>query len=108
MITQTPWSFQQDSITERDGCGYISDADGNHISHHGNINRSRAENLANAAFIVRAVNSHEALVKALEAVDRLWSRDALNFEFEMGFDSPVGKVWAELRAALAAAREAGR
>jgi hypothetical protein len=47
-------------------------------------------------------------VKALEAVDRLWSRDALNFEFEMGFDSPVGKVWAELRAALAAAREAGR
>lgn len=63
------------------------------------------EAAANAAFIVRACNSHEALVKALEAVDSLWSRDALNFEFEMGFDSPVGKVWAELRAALASARE---
>jgi selenocysteine lyase/cysteine desulfurase len=101
MITQTPWSFQQDSITERDGCGYISDADGNHISHHGNINRSRAENLANAAFIVRAVNSHDVLVKALEGAEIAVA--------ELCHDqNPANECWnilSGVRAALASARE---
>ena len=63
--TPTPWHF--DELTDRpDGLGYVRcETDNLEISHHGDRGRSRDENLANAAFIVKAVNNHVALVKAL-------------------------------------------
>lgn len=48
-----------------------------------------------------AADEIERLRKALQSVDALWTYDAsLGFEDEMGWESPVGKVWAEVRAAL--------
>lgn len=43
----------------------------------------------------------DALRKAMEAVDELWTLDAINYADEMSMDSPVGKVWTLVRAALA-------
>lgn len=69
--TPTPWYFFE--LDRRpDGCGYIRvETDNFEISHHGDMGRSREENLANAAFIVKACNSHDALVKALEDIREL-------------------------------------
>ena len=48
-----------------------------------------------------AADEIDRLRKALQSVDALWTHDAsLGFEDEMGCGSPVGKVWAEVRAAL--------
>jgi hypothetical protein len=64
--TPLPWHF--DELEHRpDGCGYIRhESDRFEISHHGDTGRSREENLANAAFIVKAVNNHDALVAEVE------------------------------------------
>lgn len=69
--TPTPWHF--DELESRpDGCGYIRcEADPLEISHHGDMSRSREENLANAAFIVKAVNSHDALVAELRRLHEI-------------------------------------
>lgn len=61
------------------------------------------ENAANAAFIVRAVNSHEALVKALEITQRMIRGEAIaSAVCEMKTMKSLGDVVA---AALASARE---
>jgi hypothetical protein len=65
--TPTPWHFEELAGGSRDGCGYVRcETDHLEISHHGDMGRSREENLANAALIVKAVNNHDALVKALQ------------------------------------------
>lgn len=43
-------------------------------------------------------------VDALEAVDKLWTENALEFSEEMNSNSPVGLVWAKVREALIKAR----
>lgn len=45
------------------------------------------------------LKQHQDNVAALDAVDKLWSEN-FEFEREMDFDSPVGKVWALVRKAL--------
>lgn len=59
---------------------------------------SYEEDRANAAFIVRAVNSHDALVKALEAVQRLHGYQG---EDASGYAAELDK---QIKAALSAAR----
>lgn len=57
--TKLPWHFDELEGGKPDGCGYIRcETDNLEISHHGDMGRPRDENLANAAFIVEAVNSH--------------------------------------------------
>jgi len=84
--TPTPWHFEE--LDRRpDGCGYLRcAADNLEISHHGDMGRSREENLANAAFIVKAVNSHDKLVEALKEiaeVTRLYRCDDPDFVVEI-------------------------
>lgn len=50
---------------------------------------------------LRATNA--AMQAALKDVDALWSKDATSFAEEMNLASPVGIVWAKVRAALAKA-----
>ncbi len=55
--------------------------------------------------VVKCVNSHQALVDALEAVEELWGGDnGFNEEREacdsLEWDSPVYAVWKKIRAAL--------
>ena len=64
--TKTPWKVDESNniLAYRDGALrtvlFFTDTD--------KITETRRENKANAAFIVRAVNSHDALLAALEAV----------------------------------------
>jgi hypothetical protein len=62
--TNTPWALGVD------GVGDIFDADNRSIAKtdawNVSTHRTPRENRANAAFIVNAVNSHDALVKALK------------------------------------------
>ena len=71
--TPTPWHFEE--LSQRpDGCGYLRcETDNLEIAHHGDMGRSREENLANAAFIVKAVNNHDALVKALTELSNMYT-----------------------------------
>lgn len=61
---------------------------------------------AMAAFIVRAVNSHEALVKALEEIETICTESAGDCRRRMG--TRVGNALVVARAALASTREAGQ
>jgi len=65
--TPTPWHFEE--LDRRpDGCGYLRcAADNLEISHHGDMGRSREENLANAAFIVTASNHFDDLIACVRA-----------------------------------------
>jgi len=68
--TPTPWFF---SDPENGGIGHInSNPEG---SFYGDIATVWSDGLANAAFIVKAVNNHDALVKALEGVAEFCSAD---------------------------------
>jgi hypothetical protein len=79
--TPTPWTLEW----ECEDTGILKDANGEHITH---INGSRyfddrQDEIAheNAAFIVRACNSHDELVKVLgDAVRRLESLDKYIFK----------------------------
>lgn len=65
--TKLPWTFHNISTSrENDGLGYIEGPDGIEIAHHGSNRKSKDENLANAALIVRAVNHFEAVVNCLK------------------------------------------
>ena len=56
--TPTPWDFRSRSITVKDnGEDIVAEA-------NGGLSGTIGEAVANAAFIVRACNAHEALVKA--------------------------------------------
>ena len=57
--TPTPWAIFKAGIGEENGDGIAS------------LWRGSEEREANAALIVRAVNAHEALVKALNAAVRM-------------------------------------
>ncbi len=66
--TKTPWDFKTDRLTG--DCGFIAEGTGIFAEcfadiRHGGEN-AREECLANAELVKIAVNSHEALVKALK------------------------------------------
>ena len=61
-ISPVPWTVKPDA----DGMGWIEAADGIDCTCYGASERTPEENRANGAFIVRAVNSHQALVEALK------------------------------------------
>lgn len=67
--TPTPWAFEPDH-SKRDGSQFIfSDADRDTwVATAENRETNGAEASANAAFIVRACNSHDALVAALREI----------------------------------------
>lgn len=70
--TQTPWrvsSFEQGAAGS---ARVIMGDDGFSIAHV--MDRTQAENEVDAAFIVAAVNSHDALVKALTLAQDILSR----------------------------------
>ena len=74
--TPTPWKLEYDGSIRRQSDNVLlmrlppSNAD---LSHE--------QNKANAAFIVRAVNAHEALIEALDyCLDRLSNREQLDDE----------------------------
>jgi len=106
--TPTPWKVYEDfgeathkGIDQVGGISIICIGIGDDDC--GIRGRTDQEALANAAFIVQCVNSHEALVKALEfLLDTKWkSVDKDNMEFE-------GRITCyqleQARAALSAAR----
>lgn len=51
--------------------------------------------------IAKLQAENERLREALKAVDALWSENALSFAEEMGWNSPVGRVWQKVRNAIA-------
>ena len=57
----------------------------------------------NAKANARLIAAAPDMLAALKDVDALWSNDALNFAEEMNLASPVGIVWAKVRAAIAKA-----
>lgn len=64
-----PWHFYELPDRRPDGVGYIRSGDQRfEVSHHGDTGRSREENLANADLIIRAVNTHDKLVAALDGM----------------------------------------
>lgn len=74
--TPTPWAYRP---LKHDDWGWIRDADGSlaATARDGRVMSERFDEFraakkdpyaANAAFIVKAVNNHEALVKALEEI----------------------------------------
>jgi len=103
--TPTPWSLAKSGrliIREvpdiADGYDHYNVAV---LSHHSLVRLE--ESLANAAFIVRAVNSHDALVKALEFAMEVTDEDMATGRFSM---TERGKLaYEKARAALASARE---
>jgi len=107
--TPTPWEFQDISNSHHDdGLGYINGPDGIEIDHHGSNRRSKEENLANAAFIVEACNSHDALVAENKRLRKALNNAIEHCQEMLGepaFRSvhPIGKcpTLDSLRAALA-------
>lgn len=86
--TPTPWNFE--------GRAVYSQTEGEDICIVDSGNRK--VDVANAAHIVRCVNSHEALVKALEDCVRI-------FENELSGLAVIGPELRQARAAVAAAKE---
>lgn len=88
--TPTPW-FATDLRQVRSHVGFVALTSGS------DFNVAIEE--ANAAFIVRACNSHNALVAAVTGAENWLS------EYEAGPDSGLHGLLDQLRAALAAAGE---
>ena len=91
--TPTPWN-----VVTHNGVSLI-DGDADRIG----VN---VEAPANAAFIVRACNSHDALVKALEALHIEMDAFRQNAEVSDNTKRHWAKACDEARAALALAKEA--
>lgn len=78
--TKTPW----DLVPQNDGSSILARfhedrSKGFRIVGHILLRKdSQVEDAANAAFIVRAVNAHDDLVKALKAINDFWSDVAEN------------------------------
>ena len=64
--TALPWKFKPIVCDDDRGMGWIVGGDTVDISHHGVSERWKEENLANAAFIVRACNNHAKLLEVLK------------------------------------------
>jgi hypothetical protein len=109
-VTERPWKFvpmtsrREDSA---DGFGYIrpADEDGREIAHYGDADRSRSENIANAAFIVRAVNCHDDLLAALKFVADITGEELEHAQ--VGTGAEVALRHANRRASAAITKASG-
>lgn len=63
--TPTPWTVRHGYICEAKGNGFCIPVDWRSITVLHGTESDKAESLANAAFIVRAVNCHEELLEML-------------------------------------------
>lgn len=97
--TPTPWYWTK--VIERNFDGSGGDAWPIYKKDGRYAHPATANNESDAAFIVRAVNSHDALVAALELFERQWNACGPNSDFGRHF----GNVRDVVRAALASARE---
>jgi hypothetical protein len=88
--TKTPWN----RLTL-----HVYGKDGKSVAQTNTAQRDISANEANAAFIVRAANSHEALVAVLEAVQDAWNDE------EESLDVTIERIMPQVRAALAGAKE---
>lgn len=87
--TPRPWQFDELRGGHPDGCGYIRPVEGDfhEIAHHGDMGRSRDENLANAALIISAVNERDADKAEIERLRRMREdSDALLLEMNDELD----------------------
>lgn len=101
--TKTPW---------RNACFQVYGSDNSRIAHTGmgQLPPSRSsESEANAAFIVKAVNAHDNLVKALERALQQWKMYAemteqgeFDIETDVSFE---GDAFRECRAILTSIKE---
>lgn len=96
--TPTPWYLPNGEDKNQFGTYRIAEQPGQSAAHLTNI--ALVGSLEDAAFIVRAVNSHEALLEACqEAYDLLASKETLSAE--------AVEVWGHLQLAISQA-EAGK
>lgn len=89
-ITKTPWKLDGELAIVTASRKEL------HIATVNGYSRSHKEDCANAAYIVQAVNSHEALVEAIQGLLDLVDREDLDYTWR-------DKV-ASARAALAKAK----
>lgn len=71
--TKTPWHLECDSARTANRLALVVTSNGLRAIDATGSGQSYKEDCANAAFIVQAVNSHAALVEALEEVDAIVS-----------------------------------
>ena len=109
--TPVPWSIKCQEDLDPEGNGYIWAIKGKRLSEEKNLNGgwkhyvqnpAVANSEANAEFIIRACNSHDALLEALEAV----VNDIESYCDDWNSDSPtdVTVVLPKLRTAIAKAQ----
>ena len=92
--TPTPWKIDDNNSLP---LGVIADnADGDGIAE---IGKRNSENLANASFIVRAVNSHDALVAAVATAHELLT-DSLRASADNDTADTIDAVLIEMNKAL--------
>ena len=109
--TPTPWFWMADDDVRKPRIFANGDgADiGKLITEVGNAepwNDALDEWEANAALIVRAVNSHANLVAALKAIDAFWTEDHPEGpDGKNHFLAETNAIWRNARAALAQAGE---
>jgi hypothetical protein len=109
--TPLPWFYQSDVIySKTPSDGYETTAVayvGDELRHVGGLQYGKPRD-ANAALIVRAVNSHDAMVKALEtAVDRLEMVAERRMPNSNAFIPAVDAALEQCRAALSALNTSG-
>ena len=66
-----PWRFEPLTCDDDRGMGYIVDANGNVVDHHGDSAKWKHENLENAELKIRAVNCHAELLEAARRAHRV-------------------------------------
>jgi hypothetical protein len=97
-LAPRPWKL--DYEIEAGGISYIIDATGHGVASlydntlHG---KPVMDSQSNAELIVRAVNTHDQLVEALE--EALEAVEELNGEFQSGWDETIEKIEAALKKA---------
>lgn len=94
--TALPWRI---GVRQPDSCKFIYDAKGGEVANCDMLTNFADDNLANAAFIVRACNAHDELVAVIEALGEFGRGGYFN-------KSLLDADWcARAKAVLAKARE---
>ena len=110
--TPTPWSIKCQEDLDPEGNGYIWAIKGKRLSEEKNLNGgwkhyvqnpAVANSEANAEFIIRACNSHDALLAALMQLME-WEGDEAGFYPEDDTQQRANEVWQDAFDAVAKAR----
>lgn len=99
----TPWTLDEEALAGVCGCRNLVDAEGNELAGtHGLADDS--EDMANAQFIVTAVNAHDVLVAALKKILATKPQHGMNPNAVVGSPYAIGwNVHDVAREALTAA-----